>query len=579
MIDLSPQQREIVDAPLKPMAVSACAGSGKTATAVRRLAAMRLRLDDRHGHIALLSFSNVAVETFNKDFDALLQAEPGGPRVGGVEIATVDAFITSNVIRPHGHLVMKCDRTPFLARGSEPFLKNFTVWDGKRPQPTIALMPNITKEAGLQFEVGRAKTVVDRNAAIEAISKLARVGAYSHALGSLWALRVLKTQPLIRRALARRYPHLLVDEAQDIGKLHQLILMALQGAGAQVSLIGDVNQGIYEFSGATGAFLGQYADRDYVHGRMLETNFRSVPSIVAIANKLSGRNDTAARTELQTLSGAYYFAYNKHEKDDALKSFAALLRKAGIADKDAAVLCRSATWADDWAGGVEEQGQGVLRDFVEAAIQRDKFGRLDEAYRYCCAGVVGLLDEGHRDLLSGLVGRGDGDRCFQMLRRTLWVFVKDADDGLPSASLVADVAWQPALLERLEALLTTLSAEYHLKAGGNWKRKLAKRKIFNQPLIRPADLGIVDTPNFRVSTVHKVKGESIRGVLYICNRTHLDELLGGTRTEVGKIGYVALTRARDLFVLGVPSNIVAECAPKLKELGFIKAGEHACIAE
>lgn len=572
MINLSPQQREIVDAPLKPMAVSACAGSGKTATAVRRLAAMRKLLGDSHGHIALLSFSNVAVDTFNKEYNALLQAEPGDYRRGGVEITTVDAFITSNIIRPHGHLVMGCARTPFLVHGSEPFLTNFTVWDGKRPQPTTALKPIAVKGAGIQFEVGRAKTVVDLAVATEAIRKLARVGAYSHALGSLWALKVLKTQPLIRRALARRYPYILVDEAQDIGEQHQLILMALQGAGAQVSLIGDVNQGIYEFSGATGAFLGHYTARNDVDSRILETNFRSVPKIVAIANKLSGRTDTAARTELETLSGAYYFGYKKGEKDNALKSFAALLGQAGIAINDAAVLCRSADWAADWAGGEEEQGRGVLRHFVDAAIQRDKFGRFDDAFEYCCAGVVGLLDDGHEALLSELLRRGGAERSFQALRRVLWTFVKDPASGLPLASLVADTAWQPTLLARAEALLAVLSAEHGLKAAASWKAKLAKRNILNRPLIRSAGLGIEDAPRFRVSTVHKVKGESIRGVLYICNRSHLDELLGGTGTEVGKIGYVALTRARDLFVLGVPASNLKEFAPKLDALGFTKAG-------
>lgn len=572
MIDLSPQQREIVDAPLKPMSVIACAGSGKTATAVRRLAAMRKLLDDRHSHIALLSFSNVAVDTFNQDYNALLQAKHGNSRRGGVEIATVDAFITSNIIRPHGHLVMGCARTPFLVHGSEPFLANFTVWDGKRPQPTTALQPVAVKGAGLQFEVGRAKTVVDPKTATEAIRKLAGVGAYSHALGSLWALKVLMTQPLIRRALARRYPHILVDEAQDIGKQHQLILKALKDSGAQVSLIGDVNQGIYEFSGATGAFLGQYAARDDVDSRMLETNFRSVPKIVTIANKLSGRTDTAARTASETLSGAFYFGYKKGEKDNALKSFTALLGQAGIAINDAAVLCRSAEWAADWAGGEEEQGQGVLRHFVNAAIQRDKFGRFNDAFEYCCAGVVGLLDDSHGALLSELIRRSGGERSFQSLRRLLWTFVKDPARGLPLASLVADTAWQPTLLARAEALLAALSAEHGLKSAANWKAKLARRKILNQPLMRFTGLGIEDVPKFRVSTVHKVKGESIRGVLYICNRSHLDELLGGTGTEVGKIGYVALTRARDLFVLGVPTTNLEEFAPKLDALGFTKAG-------
>jgi hypothetical protein len=572
MIELSPQQREIVNAPLKPMAVSACAGSGKTATAVRRLAAMRKLLDDRHGHIALLSFSNVAVDTFNADYNSLLQAMPGDNHRGSVEIATVDAFITSNIIRPHGHLVMGCARTPFLVHGSEPFLANFTVWDGTRPQPTTALQLVVAETGSLQFEVGRGKTVVDREVAITAITKLARVGAYSHVLGSFWALKVLKTRPLIRRALARRYPHILVDEAQDIGKLHQLILMALQDAGVQVSLIGDLNQGIYEFSGATGAFLGQYAARDDVDSRMLETNFRSVPSIVAIANKLSGRADTAARTALETLSGAYYFGYKKRDKDSALKSFAALLGQAGIACKDAAVLCRSAEWAVEWAGGEEEQGQGVLRHFVKAAIQRDKSSRFDEAFQYCCAGVVALLDDGHGALLSELIRRGGGERSSQALRRVLWKFVKDPAIGLPLASLVADTTWQPTLLARAEALLATLSAEHGLKAATTWKAKLAKRNMLNQPLMRSAGLGIEDVPSFRVSTVHKVKGESIRGVLYVCNRSHLDELLGGTGTEVGKIGYVALTRARDLFVLGVPAANLEEFTPKLDALGFTKAG-------
>lgn len=572
MIDLSPQQREIVDAPLKPMAVSACAGSGKTATAVRRVAAMRKRLEDNHGHIALLSFSNVAVDTFNKDYDALLQAEAGTSRIGRVEIATVDAFITSNIIRPHGHLVMGCSRTPFLVHGSEPFLANFTVWDGKRPQPATALQLKFEEGSSPQFEVGRAKTVVDLKAASEAIKKLARVGAYSHSLGSLWALRILKSQPLIRRALARRYPHILVDEAQDIGNLHQRILMALQEAGTQVSLIGDVNQGIYEFSGATGAFLGTYTDRGNVAGRMLETNFRSVPSIVMIANKLSGRDDKPHRKQPEALSGAYYFPYDKDDKDSAFKSFAGLLNQAGIAIRDAAVLCRSAKWADNWAGGEDEQGQGVLRCFVDAAIQRDKFGSFEDAFKQCCVGVLGLLDDAHGDLLSDLLGRGGDKQSSQMLRRTLWAFVKDEAVGLPHASLVADTAWQPALLKRTATLLDTLLAEHGLKAGSNWKRKLAKRNIFNQPLMRSADLGMEDLPGFRVSTVHKVKGESIDGVLYICSRTHIEEFIGGTATEVGKIGYVALTRARDLFVLGVPSSSIREFAPKLEALGFIKAG-------
>jgi hypothetical protein len=78
MAGLSCKQKEILELPLVPICVTACAGSGKTRTAVHRLEAMRRLLDDRHGMIALLSFSNVAVDTFRKDYFA-----PAGVRTGG----------------------------------------------------------------------------------------------------------------------------------------------------------------------------------------------------------------------------------------------------------------------------------------------------------------------------------------------------------------------------------------------------------------------------------------------------------------------------------------------------------------
>lgn len=57
------------------------------------------------------------------------------------------------------------------------------------------------------------------------------------------------------------YPHILIDESQDIGTMHQAILELLIKAGVQVSLIGDPSQSIDEFAGATGEFLRAYTER------------------------------------------------------------------------------------------------------------------------------------------------------------------------------------------------------------------------------------------------------------------------------------------------------------------------------
>ena len=89
MSALSDEQQTIVDAPLEPMSVIACAGSGKTRTAVYRVIEMRRKLGEHRGRVALLSFSNVAVDTFRADFRALTDGLHD-IRHGRVEIDTMN---------------------------------------------------------------------------------------------------------------------------------------------------------------------------------------------------------------------------------------------------------------------------------------------------------------------------------------------------------------------------------------------------------------------------------------------------------------------------------------------------------
>ena len=92
MSKLTPEQQAVVDAPMVPLCVIACAGSGKTKTAVQRLAQMRRILGEARGRVALLSFSNVAVDTFRKAYDVLARDLPAGVGRERVEIDTLDGF-------------------------------------------------------------------------------------------------------------------------------------------------------------------------------------------------------------------------------------------------------------------------------------------------------------------------------------------------------------------------------------------------------------------------------------------------------------------------------------------------------
>ncbi|MEY9768568.1 superfamily I DNA/RNA helicase [Sinorhizobium fredii] len=566
--ELSEQQKDIVGLPLGPLAVTACAGSGKTKTAVHRLAEMRSRTHDQRGVIALLSFSNVAVDTFEREYGALVADKNTIGSIAGVEIDTLDGFFVKNVIRPHGYLEMGCPRTPFLIEGKEPFLKNFTMWDKKREVsiPTADLSISLD-EGDLVFSAGKwKKTAVPSGAAAAAVNKLGTVGAYTHDSGRHWAYRILKNHPFVLRALVKRYPHILVDEAQDIETVHEATLRLMAKAGMHLSLIGDANQGIYEFSGATGDFLASYDSEAGVTGKTLERNYRSVPDIVTVANKLSGRKDDPDRVTPSTFSGAYFVSIDDNDRETTFSTFRDMIALAEIKSNDAVVICRATGLVDAWTGTEETQGQGLVRAFSAAAIARDKLGRFDEAFAHVCVGTVGLLAPDHRDLLAKL--RQGSKPEVKELRRLVWRFTKDDVSGLPSATLVADTEWHQALVTRAKALAALIEKNFGFQQAEKLGNRLKKTKLYNVPLIQTPDAEAIKAPAFKICTVHKVKGESIAAVLYIARKDDIEALLQGPTTETGRIGYVAVTRAQNLIVLGVPHDHIDAFRPRLIATGF-----------
>jgi hypothetical protein len=144
--------------------------------------------------------------------------------------------------------------------------------------------------------------------------------------------------------------------------------------------------------------------------------------------------------------------------------------------------------------------------------------------------------------------------------------------GLPSASLAAETQWHPRLVARTKTLLQRLQTGFGLKPADNIGLKLKKTRLPNVALSSAKDLTDDDVAPFRVDTVHQAKGESLDAVLYMTLKDHAEELLGGVGTEVGRIGYVAATRARDLLWVAVPSNALRELRPQLQAKGFQEVG-------
>jgi superfamily I DNA/RNA helicase len=567
---LSDEQNAVIEAPLEPMAVTACAGSGKTATAIRRLIAIRQKLADHRGRVVLLSFSNVAVNTFNKGYAELASALPDDANRKRVEVDTLDGFFTQHVLLPHAYRTMGSTQPPYLVLGSEPFLSSFQYWksETERPIPIKDVQVGVENGKSVFFiDIYGASEHLDRAKAKALIEKLGRTGAYTHDLGRYWVVRTLLNQPAILRALANRYPQILVDESQDLGTMHKVTLELLIKAGVQVSLIGDVNQGIFSFAGADGMFLKTYADREGVKDYKLTRNYRSLPPIIDIANHLCGRNDEPDRQPEQ--GGVFFVGYKDAELPKLFRSFKVRLGELGIHAADSVILSRNADRAAKLAGKSAAPGLGVVNLFAEASLARDQLHRYQDAFRLVCSAVLSLLEDAPLGLSSALQG-SPHDGWMLRLRRLLWAFTRNAESGLPSSSLQAKAEWHPMLVANLRSLLAKIDQQFGLTTVATFGNKMAKRRL-DDVALSGANADDKEAPGLRVETVHQVKGESIDAVLYIATKANISALLAGVATEEGRIGYVALTRAKNLFWLAVPNSCLGTMRADLINAGFIEA--------
>ena len=104
---------------------------------------------------------------------------------------------------------------------------------------------------------------------------------------------ILDADPAARDAVRGKYAWFCVDEYQDTSPVQQRLLELWTGDRRDVCVVGDEDQTIYTFSGASSRFLTGFADRypgaTVVH---LTENHRSTPEILSLANRLiaaSGR--------------------------------------------------------------------------------------------------------------------------------------------------------------------------------------------------------------------------------------------------------------------------------------------------
>lgn len=105
------------------------------------------------------------------------------------------------------------------------------------------------------------------------------------------AVDLLMTQAAVRAEIQARFTHVLVDEYQDTNRAQYTLLRLLASPQDNLFAVGDDAQGIYGFRAADIDNILSFS-RDYPSAKeiFLETNYRSTPGIVKLANNLIAFN-------------------------------------------------------------------------------------------------------------------------------------------------------------------------------------------------------------------------------------------------------------------------------------------------
>ncbi|MBB0990099.1 MULTISPECIES: ATP-dependent DNA helicase UvrD2 [Dietzia] len=313
---LDPQQRRAVLAPRGPVCILAGAGTGKTRTITRRIAHLVTTGHVRGDQVLAVTFTARAAGELRMRLAGLGVADAG---TGPVQARTFHSAALRNL-------------SYFWPRvyGEEPW----QLLDGQfravaQAVRRVGLDPATETIRDVLTEIGWAKSslltpdtyaeqavALGRDLPVPApevarafrayedlkVSGPVRMLDFDDLLSHMAEL--VEEVPAIAEEFRDRYRCFVVDEFQDVTPAQQRLLTAWLGRRDDLTVVGDVNQTIYSFAGAEPDFLLGFADR-YPGATVvrLESDYRSTPQVVDLANAVIGAGSGRFRSAGLTLRG------------------------------------------------------------------------------------------------------------------------------------------------------------------------------------------------------------------------------------------------------------------------------------
>uniref|UniRef100_A8M473 ATP-dependent DNA helicase n=1 Tax=Salinispora arenicola (strain CNS-205) TaxID=391037 RepID=A8M473_SALAI len=328
---LNGPQRDAVTHAGSPLLIVAGAGSGKTRVLTHRIAYLLAARQVHPGEIIAITFTNKAAGEM-KDRVAQLV----GPRARLMWVSTFHSACVRILRAEHEHAGVKSTFSIYDADDSRRLMQLVAReldLDPKRyPARGLAAQVSNLKNELVDPEAfaGRAKGPNER-ALAEAYTLYQRRLREAHALDFddliMTTVHLLQSHPHVAETYRRRFRHVLVDEYQDTNHAQYVLIKELVSgtAGldpAELCVVGDADQSIYAFRGATIRNILEF-ERDFTDARtiLLEQNYRSTQTILNAANAVIDRNTSRKPKRLWSEAGSGdpivgYVADTEHTEAD-----------------------------------------------------------------------------------------------------------------------------------------------------------------------------------------------------------------------------------------------------------------------
>jgi ATP-dependent DNA helicase UvrD/PcrA len=371
-------------------------GSGKTKTLTIKLARMLAEDVEEPRGIACVTYNTECARELEQRL-AALSVEPGRR----VFVGTVHSFSLTQIVLPYAKVAKLglpdgfTVATDYQQRGALETAFKRAIGGPENPQDWKLPMNRHRRSILNRDSKAWKEKDPDLSRLVEEYEKELRVqGVIDFEDMPLLAMRALRDNEWLRKAILAKYPILAVDEYQDLGRpLHRMVLGLCFSAGIRLFAVGDGDQSIYGFTGAYPELLKELAEREDVQEVRLKLNYRCGSRIVTASEYALGEERGYAAPD-DAEEGTIYF----HPRDGSYDDHAAFLfgellpvvmkRIPDLMPGKIAVLYPEAWLGDYVAEAAQEHGFGTIRSDKNALYSRSSplMRWLERCAVWCCDG-------------------------------------------------------------------------------------------------------------------------------------------------------------------------------------------------